>query len=46
MRDHNKTSGIWVGDWTKGRKNREGLEWLDLCLARYFLSFSLQPKHL
>ena len=26
--------------------NREGLEWLDSCLARCFIGFSLQPKHL
>jgi hypothetical protein len=25
---------------------REGLEWLDSCLARCFIDFSLQPKHL
>jgi hypothetical protein len=26
--------------------DREGLEWLDSCLARCFIDFSLQPKHL
>jgi len=27
----------FISDWTKGRRNREGLEWLDSCLARCFI---------
>jgi len=30
--------GRWfITDWTKGRRNREGLEWLDSFLARWFV---------